>query len=166
MDVYYTWPAYYVIRGQYKLISISIPETIIFVILLLFAIFRVIPWIPPRISAYGLIPYHILLSVGWIISWLLSYTKNSLAHAIGFVYRLFVLIFNGLGLAFIITQLVECWTGVLPMDCRNTQFVDIIVMILSLVLFILSLVVIVHIIAIIRRTGSAKPRGLNYDYLN
>ncbi len=148
------WANYHVIRSKYKIGSRAIPEIILFIIMLFMWLAGLIPTFPQRPLDYGFI-YHAPHIGSWIISLGLSGSKSIELFYLGYIIRGITFIADGFALIFSIIELVQCYTGVLPMECRDTQFADITFTIFSLVLFLLSLVTIWHIMNVMRRVRLA-----------
>lgn len=151
------WGSGTIIKYKYIVGSASIPEILLYIVMVVMWAFGLIKSFPERLIDYGFI-YSIPHTTSWIISLGAATSKSPELFLFAFFARLFVLIMDGIAFSFATANVINCWIGALPDTCRDTEFADIVIAFMLLIFVILSFIIFFCIATVLYNVGKGERR--------
>ena len=159
------WAAVRIIHAKYVIGSASIPEALIYCTMVIMWAFGLIKSFPDRVVDYGFI-YHIPHATSWIISLGVATSNSIELFNFAFLVRLCVLVTDGIAFSFGLANIINCYIGALPEECRETQFADWVIMFMSFSLFLISLVIFWNVGIVVKYVRNAQRIRIIREHAN
>lgn len=153
----YIWGNFDVIRNKWEILNLAVGELFFVAIIWILAFCQLIPAVRP-LWEYGAI-YYIVYAPIWIVNIFMSDSRSKELFLFAFFANLFVFSVTSFVLALEIYGQIACWSGTIPVECRNNQIWDIVVTIITAILFIITLRIsgaYASVIGRIRQSNSVK----------
>lgn len=155
--VTYIWNDPDVLGAKFLLLFLGVGELIFALPIWVLWGLRYIPSFPRSILYYAAIYYIVFIPI-WFINIFLSQSRSKIVFAFGFFLNTFVWGVMSFVLSIILYQLITCALGQQPdISCRDTYAMDIIMLVLTAVLWIITFAIFcanTYIIGVIR---TARP---------
>ena len=153
----YIWGNIDVIRYKWQIMVLAVGELFFVAPIWLLAVINLIPTVRP-LWEYGAI-YYVVYAPIWLVNLFMSGSRSKELFLFAFFANAFVFGVTSFVLSLEIYGLISCWLGTIPIECRNNQLWDIVVTLITVILWVISLIVFGaygSIIGRIRQSNSVK----------
>ena len=132
----------------------SIFKAVLFLIIFIWFLTGLLNLFPQIAWGYGFI-WHVFNFFSIPVMFGLSYSYYRPFINIGLIVIIITVILDGFAFGLILYTLIICYVSGIPADCTNMQFTNIVISVLSGIIFILSLTILFAYISLTRRINNA-----------
>lgn len=137
--VAYIWGNFDVIRFKWQIAVLGIGELLFASFIWLLAGFHLIPTVRP-LWQYGAI-YYVVFAPIWLLNLFMSDSRSDLLFVFSWFANTFVFVVTTFVIALEIYGLIACYAGTIPVECRDNQLWDIVVVIITCFLWYITLII-------------------------
>jgi hypothetical protein len=132
----------------------SIFKAILFLIIFIWFLTGLLNLFPQIAWGYGFI-WHVFNFFSIPVMFILSYSYYRPFLSIGLIVIIITVILDGFAFGLILYTLIICYVSGIPANCTNMQFTNIVISVLSGIIFILDITILFAYISVFRRINNA-----------